>query len=93
MAMLFMEVYDVAILTFMFVRDKNNELCCNNAFGPDSKDFGELDQNIEKQDFTGVLTIEQKKELRQRIKDKIKGKIVLSEQENKKVFEEDKNLS
>jgi len=60
MAMLFMEVYELAVLTFMFVRDKNTEVCCNNAFGPDSPEIRACDEAIGKQDLDGILTPEQR---------------------------------
>jgi len=55
-----MEVYELAVLTFMFVRDKNTEVCCNNAFGPDSPEIRACDEAIGKQDLDGILTPEQR---------------------------------
>jgi len=80
--MLFMEVYDLAVLTFMFVRDKNTEIECNNAFGPNSPQIKACDENIAKQDLSGILTPEQRHLIKMKLREGIsklsikKGQVV-----------------
>jgi len=72
MAMLFMEVYDLAVLTFMFVRDKNTEIECNNAFGPNSQQIKDCDANIANNDnLNDVLTPEQREMIKMKLREGI----------------------
>lgn len=62
MAMLFMEIYELAVLTFMFVRDKNMKEC-RSEFGPGKSGIDDAMDNIDNQDDEyelSVLTPEQR---------------------------------
>jgi len=75
MAMLFMEIYELAVLTFMFVRDKNMKEC-RSEFGPEKSG---IDQAMEEIDNQGdeyeesILTPEQR-EARRKIAESNNGK-------------------
>jgi len=56
MAALFMNIYDLAILTFMFVRNKNSSPECNNMFGPDSEDIKNLEKQIDSEDHSSYIS-------------------------------------
>jgi len=76
MAMLFMEVYELATLTFMFVRNKNEKYA--EIYGPNKDKFNT--DNIDNQAGVdelqeSILTPEQKEMLRSKLKSAIMSKI------------------
>jgi len=76
MAMLFMEVYELATLTFMFVRNKNEKYA--EIYGPNKDKFNT--DNIDNQAGVdelqeSILTPEQKEMLRAKLKSAIMSKI------------------
>lgn len=76
MAMLFMEVYELATLTFMFVRNKNEKYA--EIYGPNKDKFNT--DNIDNQPGVdelqeSILTPEQKEMLRAKLKSAIISKI------------------
>jgi len=76
MAMLFMEVYELATLTFMFVRNKNEKY--GEIYGPNKDKFNT--DNIDNQAGVdelqeSILTPEQKEMLRAKLKGAILSKI------------------
>lgn len=76
MAMLFMEVYELATLTFMFVRNKNEKYA--EIYGPNKDKFNT--DNIDNQAGVdelqeSILTPEQKEMLRAKLKSAIISKI------------------
>lgn len=55
-----MEVYDLSVLTFLFVRNKNDDVICNKQFGPQSEELKDLDKKInEQKNLKNVMTKEQ----------------------------------
>jgi len=54
MAALFMDIFELAVLTFMFVRGKNDAEF-EGKFGPDGTAVKELESEIEKQDLKGYM--------------------------------------
>jgi uncharacterized protein YacL len=52
MASLFMDIFELAVLTFMFVRDKNTEEL-QGQYGPDSPEIREIDEKIATEDHAG----------------------------------------
>jgi len=63
----------------MFVRDKNTEVCCNNAFGPDSPEIRACDAEISKQDLDSILTPEQRQMIKQKLKESLVAKLEVTE--------------
>lgn len=78
MAMVFMDVYELAVLTFMFVRDKNTEVECNNQFGPNSPEMEAMQKDIDAQDIDGILTPEQREMVKAKVKNAISDKLNLN---------------
>jgi len=78
MAMVFMDVYELAVLTFMFVRDKNTEVECNNQFGPNSPEIAAMQKDIDAQDVSGILTPEQRAMVKAKVKAGISEKLKLN---------------
>jgi len=79
MAMLFMEVYELATLTFMFVRNKNEKF--GEIYGPNKDKFNT--DNIDNQEGVddlqnSILTPEQKEMLKAKLKNSIMNKISMN---------------
>jgi hypothetical protein len=51
MGSLFMDIFELAVLTFMFVRDKNQEEF-QNRFGPDSPEIKAIQDQIDSEDHS-----------------------------------------
>jgi len=52
MGALFMDVFELAVLTFMFARARNSEKDCNDEFGPDVDDIKALENDIDEEALT-----------------------------------------
>lgn len=50
MAQMFMDIFELAVLVFMFVREKNKTF--GEIYGPDATAVKKLEADIEKQDFS-----------------------------------------
>jgi len=91
MAMLFMEVYELATLTFMFVRNKNEKYA--EIYGPNKDKFNT--DNIDNQEGVdelqdSILTPEQKEMLRAKLKSAVMSKISLNKVRQSENDEEEK---
>jgi len=91
MAMLFMEVYELATLTFMFVRNKNEKF--GEIYGPNKDKFNT--DNIDNQEGVdelqdSILTPEQKEMLRAKLKSAVMSKISLNKVRQSENDEEEK---
>lgn len=73
-----MDVYELAVLTFMFVRDKNTEVECNNQFGPNSPEIAAMQKDIDAQDLSAMLTPEQRAMVKNKVKAGISEKLKLN---------------
>lgn len=51
MGALFMDVFDLSVLTFMFARNKNDTL--GNKYGPDATSTEELENGIDEEKLGG----------------------------------------
>jgi len=49
-----MDAFELAVLTFMFVRTKNAEY--NDVYGPDATDLKQIEDDIEKEDHSSYIS-------------------------------------
>lgn len=62
MAGLFMDIFDLSVLTFMFARNKNADY--NDKFGPDSTATADLENGINEDALGGVYNKKEMDKLR-----------------------------